>query len=47
MKIFEKQCFGFRKKVNSDTDTEIGPWFRFPIPNPGFGLTLILYGLQK
>ena len=21
-------------------DTEIGPWFHFPIPKPGFGRTL-------
>ena len=26
------------KKIGSDT--EIGPWFRFPIPKPGFGRTL-------
>ena len=24
----------------SNTNTEIGPWFRFPIPKPGFGRTL-------
>ena len=28
------------KKIGSDTDTEIGPWFWFPIPKPGFGRTL-------
>ena len=27
------------------TDTKIGPWFRFPIPKPGFGCTL-LYSLH-
>ena len=34
--------FGFGKKsFGSDTDTEIGPWFRFPISKPGFGRTLV------
>ena len=36
MKHFEKKKkkFWFRiKKFRLDTDTEIGPWFRFPIPN--------------
>ena len=28
--------------MGSDTDTETGPWFRFPIPKPGFGRTLPL-----
>jgi hypothetical protein len=38
----EKKGFGFGKKnFGSDTNTEIGPWFRFPIPKPGFGLTLV------
>ena len=31
---FQKKYFG------SDTDTEIGPWFRSPIPKTGFGRTL-------
>jgi hypothetical protein len=40
--MFEKKSFGFKKNFfGSDTDTEIGPWFRFPIPKPGFGCTLI------
>ena len=37
MKKFEKKSFGFRK----NTDTEIGPWLRFPIQKPGFGCTLV------
>ena len=38
-----KKSFGFGKKnFGSDTDTETGPWFRFPIPKPGFGRTLLL-----
>ena len=38
----EKKSFGFGKKeFGSDTDTEIGPWFRFPIRKPGFGRTLL------
>ena len=37
----KKKSFGFGKKnFGSETDTEIGPWFRFPIPKPNFGLTL-------
>ena len=35
----EKKSFSFEKKkrnCGSDTDTEIGPWNRFPIPKPGF-----------
>ena len=35
-----QQSFDFGKKISSDTKTEIGPWFRFPIPKPGFGFTL-------
>ena len=35
--FFEKKSFGFF----SDTDTKIGPWFRFQIPKLGFGFTLI------
>ena len=35
-----KKGFGFGKK-NFGSDTEIGPWFWFPIPKPGFGLTLL------
>ena len=34
---------GFGKTIGSDTDTEIGPWFPFPIPKPGFGHTLTDY----
>ena len=45
----KKKSFGFGKNVSvsekksfgSDTDTEIGPWFRFPIPKPSFAHTLI------
>ena len=29
------------KSFGSYTDTQIGPWFRFLIPKPGFGRTLI------
>ena len=37
-----KNKFRFREKKNFgfDTDYEIGLWFRFPIPKPGFGQTL-------
>ena len=35
-----QQSFDFGKKISSDTNTEIGPWFRFPILKPGFGCTL-------
>ena len=28
------------KKFPFDTDTKTGPWFRFPIPKPGFCCTL-------
>ena len=35
-----KKKFGFgKKKSGSDTDSEIGPWFRFPIPKPGCSRT--------
>ena len=37
-----KKSFGLGKKsFGSDTDTKIGSWFRFSIPKPGFGRTLI------
>ena len=43
LNFFQMFCFGFgKKKIGSNTDTEIGPWFRFPIPKPGFGRTLLL-----
>ena len=29
------------KKISSNTDTKIGPWFRFPILKPSFGHTLV------
>ena len=29
-----------KKKIGSDTDTEIGPWGRLPIPKPGFSRTI-------
>ena len=35
-----EKSFGFGKKIGSDTDTESGPSFWFPIPKPGFGRTL-------
>ena len=35
------------KNFGSETETEIGPWFRFPIPKPNFGLTLNINGLLK
>ena len=41
LNFFEKKE-GFslgEKSFSSDTDTESGPWFRFPIPKPGFGRT--------
>ena len=42
-KIWKREVSVSEKKKNgSDTDTEIGPWFRFPIPKPGFGCTLPL-----
>ena len=40
MRKFEKikkKKFRFEK----NTDTEIGPWLRFPIQKPGFGRTLL------
>jgi hypothetical protein len=36
--FWKKKSFGF----GSHTNTQIGPWFRFPIPRPGFGRTLQL-----
>ena len=30
-----------KKNFGSDTNTEIQPWFRIPIPLPNFGCTLI------
>ena len=38
LKKRRKNKFGFGKK--SFGSTEIGPWFRFPIPKPGFSRTL-------
>ena len=36
-----KKEFRFQKqKIGYDTYTGIGPWFRIPIPKPGFGRTL-------
>ena len=44
---FWKKSFGFGKKsFCSDTDSEIGPWFWFPIPKPGFGSTLLKPNLK-
>ena len=40
LKLFEKKRFVSEIFLGSDTDTEIGPWFWFPIPKPGFGRTL-------
>ena len=37
----KKKEFQFREK-RFGSDTEIGPWFRFPIPKPGFGCKLTL-----
>ena len=31
----------FGKKISSNTDTKIGPWFRFLILKPSFGHTLV------
>ena len=43
IEIKEKKSFGFGiKSFSSDTNNQIGPWFRFPIPKPGFGRTLIV-----
>ena len=40
-KKLKKPSFGFgKKKFSPDNDTEIEPWFPFPIPKPGFGRTL-------
>ena len=39
--MIEEKSFGFVKKINSNIDTETGPWFRFQIPKPGSGRTLI------
>ena len=38
--VWEKKSFG------SDNDTEIRPWFWFPIPKPDMGCTLIRYHYQ-
>ena len=44
---FEKKSFGFRKKkFGSDTNTEIGPGFQFPIPKPNLGITLHCTGFR-
>ena len=37
LKCFEKKRVSVSEK-KIGTDTEIGPWFRFPIPKHGFGL---------
>ena len=47
MKKIEKKkkdkSFGFGIKCfGSDINTQIGPWFQFSRPKPGFGRTLIL-----
>jgi hypothetical protein len=40
-KNLKKKKIGFgKKKFASETDTEIGPWFRFSVPKPNFGLTV-------
>ena len=36
----EKKVSVLEKKISSDTNTEIGPWFWFLKPKPGFGRTL-------
>ena len=43
-KEIEKKVSFLEKKFGFNTDTEIGPWFRFrfPIPKLGFGCTLIM-----
>ena len=41
-KKIEKKVLVSEKKIGSDTDTETGSWFRFPIPKPVFGRTLLL-----
>ena len=49
-KNLKKKSFGFgfgKKKFCSDPDTEIGPWFRFLIPKPNFGLTLQSYNPES
>ena len=40
-KIGKKEVSVRKKNFGSKTITEIEPWFRFPIPIPNFGLTLI------
>ena len=43
MKKIGKKSFGFgKKKFGCNTDTEIGPWFRFLLLKPNFSLTLLL-----
>ena len=37
----EEKKFRFGKK-RFGSYSKIGPWFRFPIPKPGFGCTLTL-----
>ena len=40
--LLKKKGFGFGKKnFGSNTDTEIGHWFWFPIPKPGLSHTLL------
>ena len=46
----KKKVLVQEKKFDSDTDSEIGSWFRFPILKPGFVLTLTdstFLGLDK
>ena len=35
----KKKSVSEKKSFCSDTDTEIGNWFQFPILKPGFGRT--------
>ena len=38
----KNKSFGFsKKKISSNTNTEIKPWFWFPLPKPGFCHTYI------
>ena len=39
-KIWKKKFLFWKKNFGSKTDTEIGPWFWFPILKLGFGCTL-------
>ena len=41
-KFFFLKC-GFRNKIGSNTNTKIEPYYRFPIPKPGFEVSVAHY----